>query len=394
MKSHGTQPTGSFLTRALVVAGSAQSISPQPRSTRRLLFVSILLQALTAEGVQLSKLDKRSRLLANIRTSCNESGAAFDARSCFEHTLGGTREDIFNNSAGVNVQPISKAPADAQCTRSFYQYTFDEFEDRFPQLKRCLLTTYALIVESAAKEASSCRAQRPEDADVLMVAPYLALECNWPSYGGGNCHSSANYYRPGRICYGQEVISAVAELQAIYPHKSVLLIEQNPLFSTYPLNKKEYAEPNRIWAKVNSLNAFYRPGQDISMPPVATKRCEHVPARAFDEELSAKRYFLSFKGQTERGPVRSKVLHLFNNGADQVVVKGDNRDYDMDELMQSSRFNLILGGDVEFSYRFNEAVCSGGVPVLVTERWVPPFSEFLPFGFSFVRAMSRILSRR
>merc|ERR1712187_208696 len=38
-----------------------------------------------------------------------------------------------------------------------------------------------------------------------------------------------------------------------------------------------------------------------------------------------------------------------------------------------------MGGDVEFSYRFNEAVCSGGVPVMITERWIAPFNEFMPF---------------
>merc|ERR1712060_636475 len=53
--------------------------------------------------------------------------------------------------------------------------------------------------------------------------------------------------------------------------------------------------------------------------------------------------------------------------------------YDFDELRESSVFNLIMSGDVEFSYRFNEAVCSGGVPVLISERWVAPFNEIIPF---------------
>lgn len=34
---------------------------------------------------------------------------------------------------------------------------------------------------------------------------------------------------------------------------------------------------------------------------------------------------------------------------------------------------------MDFSYRFNEAVCSGGIPVDVWNEWIPPFDEIIPF---------------
>ena len=47
---------------------------------------------------------------------------------------------------------------------------------------------------------------------------------------------------------------------------------------------------------------------------------------------------------------------------------------------------MVPRGQALFTYRFNEAVCSGGVPVLITgtssvggSYYVPPFDEFVPF---------------
>lgn len=35
--------------------------------------------------------------------------------------------------------------------------------------------------------------------------------------------------------------------------------------------------------------------------------------------------------------------------------------------------------DVLFTYRFSEAVCSGGIPVMVTSSQVPPLQDLVPF---------------
>jgi len=342
-----------------------------------LLQVRLSQQAATrAEASSATSSESRHLLLGNARASCNASGAEFDARRCLELHLGQGRPVGGTPVQTHRTSTDAEASSDVQCNRRFYSYTFDEFEDSFPELRECFLTTYAALVHSVAKQAP-CRAQRQNEADVLMVPPYLALECNWPAYSGNYCFNAANSYRPGILCEGQ-VISAVAKLQALNPTKSVLLVSHNIWFNPYEFGKEEYAIPGRIWAKVGSRLPFYRPGLDVSMPPPATKRCELTPTEAYEEKLSAKRYFLSFKGRMKQ-PLRIKIAELFHNGVDQVVVDSDNTAYDFDTLLESSIFNLVLGGDMDWSYRFNEAVCSGGVPVLVTEHWIPPFSEFLPF---------------
>merc|ERR1719389_1347958 len=77
-------------------------------------------------------------------------------------------------------------------------------------------------------------------------------------------------------------------------------------------------------------------------------------------------------------PFRASLRQLLHNGHDCVLAK-TSESWDYDDLLHSSKFLLILRGDVEFSYRFNEVVCSGGIPVLVTDSWVPPFNELVPF---------------
>ena len=62
-------------------------------------------------------------------------------------------------------------------------------------------------------------------------------------------------------------------------------------------------------------------------------------------------------------------------------------------VLRNSIFLLVLPGDHSITGRFNEAVCSGGIPVLVQpttptvnnvgydgpQRWVPPLDELVPF---------------
>ena len=82
-------------------------------------------------------------------------------------------------------------------------------------------------------------------------------------------------------------------------------------------------------------------------------------------------------------PIRKRAAALFHGATPKglpviIADKADPR-WDYDQLRTSSVFNLILAGDLEFSYRFSEAVCSGGVPVLLANKWVPPFNDSLPF---------------
>lgn len=315
---------------------------------------------------------------------CNVTLPGYDDDRCFQQVLGRTKAQLHAELEGAEVLNSTvdligaKPGKKSQCQRLFYLSSFTDFEAHFTEFTQCHITTYAGIVQATAMK-SPCRAATPDEAEVLMMPPYSAIECNWPAYGGGQCDVSANTYRYGPNKCQQEVVDVAKKLQAQYAGKRILMIDQNPWWEPYNLPASSYAIEGHIWAKVNSLSNFYRQHVDISMPPAAVDRCRHTPAKAYDEPVAQKKFFISFKGNLDNSPVRQSILRLYNNNNDQVIHHSWDSSYDFDHLLQASRFNLILRGDVEFSYRFNEAVCSGGVPVLVTDHWIPPFNELFPF---------------
>lgn len=325
---------------------------------------------------------------------CDESKPGFDAAACFEHVVGRTKASLFHKVTGNadRADFTYKGKSNAQdCKKRFYAYTLEEFEKEFPDLAKCHLTTYAAVVHSTIHD-DPCKTLNKSAADFLVPPPYLAQECNWPAYGGGNCFSKANTFRPGELCK-ENAAKAFAEVQMQNSDKFSLIVDHNSEWKVYNLPAEQYAQSGQVRAKVNSMAPYYRPDADVSMPPAATARCRNTPSSAFEEPLEAKRYFVSFKGNlnvgfpgdpnnhgsTQSREVRHRVQRVLHNGRDRIIVDSSHLTYDFDTLLRSSRFLPIIGGDVEFSYRFNEAVCSGGVPVLITKAWVPPFHEFVPF---------------
>jgi hypothetical protein len=297
---------------------------------------------------------------------CNASSVHFNAEGCKQY--------VWGDASSFGLAQLPKAPS-YKCEQRVYQYKLSEFEQAFPTLAGCHVSTYAHIVDVAAS-TSPCQASDPSQAQILIVPPYLAEECNWPSYGNGKCHSQPNTFRPGKVCR-KEIISAILQVQSQNPTKKILIVDQNPFWVPYDFDNATYHREGLIFAKVNSLQPYYRNGVDVSMPPPATPRCSRTPMEAIDEPIDNKEYFLSFKGQLHT-PFRADVRKVLHNGMDRIVAETSEQ-WDFEKLLYSSKFSLILRGDVEFSYRFNEVVCSGGVPVLVTDYWVPPFNEVVPF---------------
>jgi hypothetical protein len=352
---------------------------------------------------------------------CDESAEGFDATACLENVVGRTKADLqhelMHRDAPSNALLIEKPKKRtsqknmSQCARRFYTYTFEQFEEEFPYLASCRVSTYAAVVHATVLN-DPCRTSNKSAADFLIPPPYLAQECNWPTYGGSGGCRGANLFRQGHQCK-DNVARAFVKMQSRSGNKSILVIDHNSDWTPYNLPAVEYSRRDWVWAKVNSKPPYYRPDVDVSMPPPATAHCTFVPDSASEEPLESKRFFISFRGQFEsrsmhrrsweaqrKGLARSTrkwVHNVLHNGRDRIIVDSSRYTathkrkpgctippcfedvYDFDMLLRSSRFILIIGGDVEFSYRFNEAVCSGGVPVLITQAWVPPFNEFVPF---------------
>jgi hypothetical protein len=207
------------------------------------------------------------------------------------------------------------------------------------------------------------------------------VELNWPLYGDWD----ANTAKSGETCYESSMWEAVKLVQHIRNFSS-----NKALFATvvdsmpgYNFDEKLFTSPLLSFAKLNTLASKWRKGRDISMPPPMIDR----PARLKYQEPEIlggkpKTYFLTFKGRFSTSKVREELgkLHDPENGI--VIVDSSLKEsdqYSYEGVMSDSVYTLIVRGDAEFSYRFSEAVCSGAIPILIADGWVPPFESLVPF---------------
>jgi len=158
-----------------------------------------------------------------------------------------------------------------------------------------------------------------------------------------------------------------------------------------------YTRSDVIWAKLNLMEDRWRRNQDISLPPPPQHIFIPVPplngsafrddkysdgSLGYKDEGDDLKYFLTFKGKFRTHPIRKKLGEMHNPGQGVIIVDSSgpsSKHWDFAEIMTMSKFTLVVKGDVEFSYRYTEAVCSGAVPVLVADGWVPPLQSLVPF---------------
>lgn len=315
-------------------------------------------------------------------TICDSNYKFFNSDTCHLHTVGITKEQlnqtIFNDVFNTTPTANSYVARNSQCENQFYVFGIDKFEQIFPKLKSmCLISTYAATVLATALK-HPCRTMDIGAAQFLMVPPYTATECSWPAYGNEQCNGQTNVFRKGIMCSDHDFMESLEQLRQYYPEKPILIVQHSyELETDMPISAKK--DTGLIFARTQALApGTYRKGIDISMPLAAFPHCAGTPAVAYDEPLQNKSYFVSFRGRMYP-EIRRIVRDKFHDGHRCVIEDGNDFGHSFEALLHHSRFNLILRGDNEYSYGFDDAVCSGGVPVLITRSWIPPFDEFMPF---------------
>eukprot|EP00408_Alexandrium_pacificum_P040386 CAMPEP_0171276848 /NCGR_PEP_ID=MMETSP0790-20130122/64053_1 /TAXON_ID=2925 /ORGANISM="Alexandrium catenella, Strain OF101" /LENGTH=256 /DNA_ID=CAMNT_0011745963 /DNA_START=42 /DNA_END=812 /DNA_ORIENTATION=- len=199
--------------------------------------------------------------------------------------------------------------------------------------------------------------------------------------------------REGSRCRGEDTLEAYRAIQGVLGKKVVVLENSpNPNGLKYDLpDDGIYAEPSMSWAFVGADTAHY-----VSLPPGPPLRCQLASpfsraAVSFSEPLEKKAYLASFKGGLHMHPFRYAAKVALHDGESIVIADASEDNWDFDELLYSSVFSLILRGDAIMTSRVNEAVCSGGIPVLVTDSWIPPFNETVPFtSFGLIHAEAEV----
>lgn len=230
------------------------------------------------------------------------------------------------------------------------------------------------------------RTSNSKVAKLGIMPPFMAYERHWPWYW----KPADNIAKPGADCYTATVVQARHLYESyVADHRLptgffITLVDMDPHWF-HEVDTAVYGDPLFSWAKLNLLDKHFRPHRDISMPPPATERLMRYKSDMRD--MSKKKYWVTFQGSFKRDPLRAKLAKLHNSSAGIIISDSSTsffrpfrrHSYDYDDLMGSSKFTLVVRGDAEYSYRFTEAVCSGAVPVLLADGWVPPFSTLVPF---------------
>jgi len=269
--------------------------------------------------------------------------------------------------------------------------TLEEFESQFPEVRSCGYTIHgAMSYEKWLQHPARTRESR--DASLVIFPPFLVDELNWPVYGGGVWEN--NFARPGENP-GSHGRPGNEKKIGDCSRRFERLIRQQYRFETYQryllhfgssgfdrgyeLEPAAYTDQRAIIAKGEALIGRHRAGWDISLPPPFTDkplRFRHIPTSTGTNRS----ILIGFKGDMGTHKLRRKNRDELHNPSRLVfVLSKDDDTFEYWELLSRSVFALVIRGHVAFSYRFSEVVCSGAIPILISDEWVPPFEDLLSF---------------
>lgn len=136
-----------------------------------------------------------------------------------------------------------------------------------------------------------------------------------------------------------------------------------------------YKNSIRVMCNANTSEGF-NPTKDVSLPEI---NLQTGTITGFVGGPSAsKRPILAFFAGGVHGPIRPILLeHWEDKDEDIKVHKYLQKGVSYYEVMRKSRFCLCPSGYEVASPRVVEAIYTGCVPVLISDHYVPPFSDVL-----------------
>ena len=131
----------------------------------------------------------------------------------------------------------------------------------------------------------------------------------------------------------------------------------------------------RALCNANTSEKF-NPIKDVSLPEINLRTGS---IKGFVGGLSpSKRSILAFFAGRLHGPIRPVVLEHWENKDDDIKVHQQlPKGVSYYEMMRGSKFCLCPSGYEVASPRIVEALYAGCVPVLISDHYVPPFSDVL-----------------
>ncbi|XP_057438193.1 probable glycosyltransferase At5g03795 [Lotus japonicus] len=136
-----------------------------------------------------------------------------------------------------------------------------------------------------------------------------------------------------------------------------------------------YKNSIRVLCNANTSEGF-KPGKDASFPEI------NLRTSSIDDLVGgpspSKRSVLAFFAGRLHGPIRPPLLeHWENKDGDMQVYSSLPKGVSYYDMLRKSKFCLCPSGYEVASPRVVEAIYTGCVPVLISEHYVPPFSDVL-----------------
>lgn len=324
---------------------------------------------------------------------CDMSSLDFHRDACNMRGVGVADPKLLLSSLSLSRSPDPSSAIEtglriSECsTKKFHMLQLDEAEknSECQPLKKCMISTWAAKMMTSLG-SSACNVDI-DAADVVVLPGYTANECNWPVYGGGDCKKNQNHVRDGEDCRneGKPVADCFKALQRSYQKPAAILENKGGPGSTYESKLPEaeafYVDPNFRWLMVGIEERTFRKGIDLSLPGGPPSRAAENAERLSKIGLEQRTLLAQFKGNIHAHKVRREAQEAaaqFDDPPKIVIEDKADEAHTFEGLLESAVFHLILRGDAIFSFRWAEAVCSGGIPVLVTSEWVPPLNDVVP----------------
>jgi len=133
----------------------------------------------------------------------------------------------------------------------------------------------------------------------------------------------------------------------------------------------------RVLCNANTSEGF-NPQKDISLPEIHLLGGQVSPKIVTPPPDNAPRPYLGFFAGGVHGPIRPILLHHWKNRDDDLrVYEYLPKDLDYYSLMLQSKFCLCPSGYEVASPRIVEAIYAECVPVILSKKYVLPFSDVL-----------------
>ena len=247
--------------------------------------------------------------------------------------------------------------------------------------------------------AHGCYVDDPTQADIFFHNIETGALHNWPVYGGGGSQIN-DAKRPGNLVWGYgnqtqdwkgwlrketefysnpryaRAVLLTFNANCICPQNPQMDIRHIQLSQSIDYRRDGHAShiPINVPSFINfsaATDAAYISGADVNV----SQHCHELASESWP-------YLATFVGSPRSGaPVRAQMINWTKHGlTPRDVFYGTSMlarhaSSSFGELMTNTRFAIAPRGDCLWSYRFDEALKAGAIPVVVSDGWRIPLGE-------------------